>query len=101
MSNETSKNPIILDTFSSDFTLRSLKPIRVRKIRMKTAAANDIFVLEDRSENKVVWLQTEIAGQPVEIDFADDGFIFDGLQFDADDGQSGLGSGDLVWIYLK
>ena len=97
MANSTVRNPIYIDTFNADFTI-STSPITVKKIRMKTAADGDIFVLEDKHGNHVVWLVTEANGDPVEVDFPA-GCTFDGLRFDADDGNSGLGTNDLVWIY--
>lgn len=99
MSNSISRNPIFLDQMESDATISTV-PIKVYKIRIKTAADGDIFVLEDGKGNHVVWMQTLGNGDPVEINFPN-GQIFDGLFFDEDDGNSSLNNNtDLCWIYL-
>ena len=99
MSNSLVRNPVFLDQMAGDISI-STGSITVYKIRIKTAADGDIFVLEDRNGNHVVWMQTAGNGDPIEINFPE-GFTFDGLQLDADDGNSGLDNDtDFCWIYL-
>jgi len=98
MSNSLVRNPILLDTFTSDIVI-STDPITVKKVRFKSAADGDILVFEDKNGNQVLWLTQTGAGDVVSVDFGVKGFRFDGLKIDVSD-CTGIGSGDLVWIYL-
>lgn len=98
MANSVVTNPIVFDTFNTDVTLSST-PIHVRAITFKSAAAGDVFVLEDRSGNKVVVLGQNINGGTVTLEFPEGFWFSQGLYFDQDDTNSGLGSGDWVLIY--
>ena len=99
MSNVLTRNPLYLDTFTDDVVISS-DPIRVMKIRLKSATDGDILVLEDKGGNQVVWLTTESITDPVECDFGPHGQMFNGLQMDVSD-CTGLGANDLVWIFVK
>ena len=98
MANSVVRNPILLDTFTSDVVI-SAETIHVKKVVLKSAADGDILVLEDKNGNQVLWLTQTGAADTVEIDFGDRGFPFHGLQIDVSD-CTGLGASDLVWIYV-
>lgn len=98
MGNLLTKNPLYIDTWSSDITI-SKNPIRVQKIRLKSAVNGDILVLEDSGGNQVCWLTTEAIGDPVECDFGPHGQVFHGLQIDVSD-CTGLGGTDRAWIFV-
>ena len=99
MANDVKQNPITIDTWSADITI-STSPVTVKKILFKSAADGDILVLENKNGDQVAWLVQTGAADTVELDFGD-GFKFvDGLQIDVSD-CTGIGSGDLAWIYLK
>jgi len=99
MANNVVSNPIVIDTWSADITI-SESPVTVRKIVFKSAADGDIMVFENKLGVQVAWLVQTGAADTVELDFGD-GFKFsEGLQIDVSD-CTGIGSGDLVWIYLK
>lgn len=100
MANNYKQNPILIDTWSSDFVIAK-KPITVRKIVLKSAADGDILVFENILGIQVAWLTQTGAGDTVELDFGESGFRFEnGLQVDVSD-CTGLGANDLCWIYTK
>lgn len=97
MANSIVRNPMFIDTWDADVTL-STTPIKIKKIRLLSAAAGDLLYLEDKSGNQVALLIQETNGRVVELDFGN-GQRFNGLQIDVSD-CTGLGSGDKAWIYL-
>ena len=99
MANDVASNPITIDTWSADITI-SESPVTVKKIVFKSAADGDIMVLENKHGTQVAWLTQTGAADTVELDFGE-GFKFtEGLQIDVSD-CTGIGSSDLLWIYLK
>lgn len=98
MSNSLSSNPIYIDTFSADVTISSV-PISVRKIWFYTGTSPDTLVLEDLSGVISVRATTTANNLPVEIDFADSGFLFPSLIMDVSDGD--YGGTPFLLIYLK
>jgi hypothetical protein len=102
MANRTVTNPIFIDTWTSDIVLANKDtPMTIRKIRLFSAAAGDIFALENAVGDQTLRLVQETNDRMVEVDFHDDGFKFSGgVTIDVSD-CTGLGVGDYVWIYLK
>jgi len=98
MANRLKTNPRYIDTWSADVTI-SDDPVIVKKIRLLSAAAGDLFYLEDRTGNQVVLVVTETNAHVVDCDFGDKGQSFSGLQIDVSD-CTGLGANDKAWIYL-
>ena len=98
MANVLTSNPMLIDTWSADFEISST-PIRVKKIRLLSAADGDVLVLENKLGEKVVYLVQEGASDVVEVDFGDTGFLFNSLQCDVSD-CTGIGANDLMWIYI-
>lgn len=98
MANSLTTNPIYIDTFSADVTI-SATPIKVTKVVFFSAAAGDTFCLEDSKGNYVEHLIQETNARRVVEDFGKGFWFMNGLYFDADDVNSGLGAGDKVWIY--
>ena len=97
MANRTSSNPVVLDTFTSDVVI-STGRTRVRKIVLASAAAGDVLeFINNAGQPQLRMVQTLSPGWE-ETDL--DGFTFDGgLIFDQS-ASTGLGAGDLVFIYL-
>lgn len=102
MANLTQTNPIIIDTWSADVELAVKDvPVTIKKIRLFSAAAGDVFVLENAIGTQTVKLVQETNGRIVEINFGDTGFKFTGgVTIDVSD-CTGLGASDVCWIYLK
>lgn len=98
MANSTVTNPIVLDTFTADVTI-SDKPISVKAITFKSAAAGDVFALEDAAGVKVVVLGQTVNGGSMILAPASP-MRFNSLYFDNDDTNSGLSAGDYILIYL-
>lgn len=98
MSNKLDTNPIILDTFSAHVTIRPAgRPINVTKVELISAADNDVLTLEDGKDNPIIVIHQNAQLQ-AEKNFIPALFC-NGLVFDFDEGQTGLGSGDIVKIY--
>ncbi len=104
-------NPIIIEIFNGDLDISELAlgktraPIHVRLITFYSAAAADVFALQNKlgvtGEVQVCLAQT-VNGGMVQVDFGPGGFIFqDGLVFDNDQVQNGLSANDRAVIYLK
>jgi len=101
--NSTNKNPIIIEVFDADIEI-SRSPITVKAILFQSAAAGDVFALQDGiiiTSQVVVTLAQNISGGSVYQYFGPDGHTFDKLYFDTSEVQSGLSAGDRVIIYLK
>ena len=100
MANNYTRNPIYIDTWSSDFSIVTT-PVTVTKIRLLSAADGDDLVLTDKFGNKVFHMSNTVGnGDMVDVDFLG-GFTFqEGLQCVVAS-CTGLGSGDLAWIYLE
>jgi hypothetical protein len=96
MANVVDKDPIVLDTFTADVSIKTTQ-IRIRKI-VFVGASTDVACLEDAGGNHIAILKS--LGANVEIDFGKSGKLFSGLSFDYDDINTGLGSGDYILIYL-
>uniref|UniRef100_A0A6H1ZMY4 Uncharacterized protein n=1 Tax=viral metagenome TaxID=1070528 RepID=A0A6H1ZMY4_9ZZZZ len=96
MANVIDKDPIVLDTFTANVTIKSTQ-IRIRKIVL-IGAATDVACLEDADGNHIAILKS--LGAISELDFGKSGKLFSGLIFDYGDINSGLGSGDYILIYL-
>ena len=98
MSNNLNTNPIILDTFSAHVTIRPKScPINVTKVELISAADGDKLTLEDGEDNPVIVIHQNAQLQ-AEKNFVPARFC-PGLVFDFDEGQIGLGTGDIVKIY--
>jgi hypothetical protein len=98
MANSLTTNPIVLDTFAADVVI-STGRLKVSKILLASAAAGDTLELIDSKWGlpQVRIVNTASPGWD-ESDFG--GFVFEnGLTFDQS-ASTGLGSGDLVFIYL-
>lgn len=98
MANRVDANPIVLDTFTADVVL-STGRLKVSKILLASAAAGDVLELIDSKNGLPVFRMVNTAAPGWdESDFAP--FVFeDGLTFDQS-ASTGLGAGDLVFIYL-
>lgn len=102
MANDINSNPIVLDTWGSDITIKSKgDPLCIKKIRLLSAADGDIFCFERQDGTQIFNMVQTGAGDVVEVDFGVSGQLFtDGVQVDVSD-CTGLGASDIVWIYLK
>jgi len=98
MANRVASNPIVLDTFTSDVVI-STGRVKVSKITIASATAGDIVEFIDKAGNPVFRL-VQSYGTPGSSTEDFDQFVFEnGLTFDTS-ASTGLGSGDLVFIYL-
>lgn len=87
MANDTSRNPIFLDTFSADFNLFTTGPVRIKAIVFRSATASDRFTLE-ASDGVNVFDLTTAENSQVILSFGDEGFpISRALTCDVSDGQ--------------
>jgi hypothetical protein len=99
MANRTKNNPIVLDTFGADVELTPRGvPLNINKIVLYSAAAGDLLTLIDAAGNKILTLSQWADGGSTTEDFNPQRFV-DGVTFDTS-ASTGLGSGDLVYIYL-
>jgi len=96
MANQTTGNPVVIDTFGSDVAISSNK-IKVTSIVVEGASAGDTAVFLDRDGNEVSRLSNAANGASVVWSPAEP-FRFNGLTFD--DSASSLAAGDFVFIYL-
>ena len=100
MANTNDGKIAIIDTWSSDISLFT-SSVAVKKIRLFSATAGDKLYIEDKNGNQVALLVQETSALNItELDFGDEGFLFNGLQIDVSDA-TGIGAGDIAWIYLK
>lgn len=110
--NQYKKNPVIIEVFNADINLaeeitgNAKGSVTIKLITFVSAAAGDDFVLTEPPAGEdgivVVHLAQNISGGMVTKDFGPDGQIFsNGLFFDADQLNAGLGAADRVCIYLK
>ena len=99
MANTNDGKIVKIDTWSSDIELFTV-PITVKKIVLYSATAGDLLYIEDKNGNQVTLVAQAISATTTERDFGDEGIRFNGLQIDVSD-CTGLGAGDLAWIYLK
>ncbi len=99
MANTNDGKIVKIDTWSSDIELFTV-PITVKKIVLYSATAGDLFYIEDKNGNQIALVAQTISATTTELDFGDEGIRFNGLQVDVSD-CTGLGAGDLAWIYLK
>ena len=100
--NTTDKNPIIIEVFNADITI-SATPITVKMITFHSAAAGDVFALQDGlviTSNVVATLAQNVNGGSVSQYFGEEGHTFEKLYFDTSEVQSGLSAGDRATIYL-
>jgi len=97
MANQTSGNPVVIDTFGSDVTISSNK-VQVTSIVMEGATAGDTATFLDRDGNEVLRLSNSIGSASVVWSPAE-AFRFNGLTFD--DSASSLAANDFVFIFLK
>jgi hypothetical protein len=101
MSNNLNTNPILLDTFDTDFAIPG--PLTIKKVKLFSAADGDVLSLlhgQADTANEGIRVNQN-ANLDNEIDFGRNGQPFPhGLFFDASAINSGLGSGDKVFIYL-
>jgi len=107
MANRTSGNILYVDQFDADVTLAEEgKPFIIKKIVLVSAAAGDIFRLEDVSGDRLLHI-TNNGGNAshTEIDFGDEGFSFGnkGVIIDVSDctGLAATDGTDAVFIYMK
>lgn len=88
-----------IDTWTSDISIASIGiTVHVRKVRLYSAAAGDLLYIEDGLGSQVILIVQTTNGRITEVDFGE-GFTFNGLQVDVSDA-TGLGSGDICWIYM-
>ena len=99
MANTNDGKIIKIDTWSSDIELFTV-PITVKKIVLYSATAGDLFYVEDKNGNQIALVAQTVSATTTELDFGDEGVRFNGLQVDVSD-CTGLGAGDVAWIYLK
>ena len=99
MANTNDGKIVKIDTWSSDIELFTV-PITVKKIVLYSATAGDLFYVEDKNGNQIALVAQTVSATTTELDFGDEGIRFNGLQVDVSD-CTGLGAGDLAWIYLK
>jgi hypothetical protein len=93
--------PIYMDVFDADATVCST-PITVIRIDLYSAAAGDIFVLEDADGNHVIQIIQETNGRITSWVPSKPVRFNKGLYFDFNDVNSGLDNGtDKLWIYYK
>ena len=101
MANKLNTNPIVLDTFSAHVTIRPRNTgITVTKIVLYSAAKEDIFALEDGKDNLVAFVK-QATDLNTQQDFGEGGLFCNGLVFDFDEYNTGLGAGDFALIYHK
>jgi hypothetical protein len=107
MANRVQANPIYIDQFNADVELAANGiDFIVKKIVVLSAAAGDIFRLENEQGDYLVHI-TNNGGNArhTEMDFGDKGFNFGnkGVKIDVSDctGMAGTDGTDAVWIYLK
>lgn len=84
MANDLKKNPIFIDTFSTDVVI-SDTPIKVKTITFWSTAADDKLVLQDKNGVISVYLQLATAKDTRQINFGE-GMMFNGLTLDVSDG---------------
>ena len=99
MANTNDGKIVKIDTWSSDIELFTV-PITVKKIVLYSATAGDLFYIEDKNGNQIALVAQTVSATTTELDFGDEGVRFNGLQVDVSD-CTGLGVGDVAWIYLK
>ena len=98
MANDTSRNPIFLDTFSADFDLFANGPVRIKAIVFRSGTASDRFTLEASDGTNVFDLTTAANSQAI-LEFGADGFpVSRTLTCDVSDGQ--YASTARAYIYL-
>jgi hypothetical protein len=100
--NTTKKNPIIIEVFNADIVI-SATPITVKAISFQSAAAGDVFALQDGilvTSEVVFTIAQNVNGGSVSQYFGEKGYTFPCLYFDASEVQSGLSAGDRATIYL-
>lgn len=84
MANDYSKNPIVLDTFSSSVDIANLAlglphaPMFIKHITFHDPTANDIVLLKDKQGNLVAALEALSTNLNIDIEFPA-GFCSDGL----------------------
>jgi len=93
MSNVVDKDPIVLDTFNADVSVKTTQ-IRIRMIQI-IAASGHVACLEDADGNHIA-----ISSGSAILDFSKEGKVFSGLVFDYDDINSGMTTGDYIIVYL-
>lgn len=105
MANRTGHKVDYVDAFDADATLAAVgQNYIVKKIILLSAAAGDIFRLEDQAGNRILHM-TNNGGNArhTEVDFGDEGFNFgnNGVIIDVSDctGMTGTNGTDAVWIY--
>ena len=99
MANTNDGKIVKIDTWTSDIELFTV-PITVKKIVLYSATAGDLFYVEDKNGNQIALVAQTVSATTTEMDFGDEGVRFNGLQVDVSD-CTGLGAGDVAWIYLK
>jgi hypothetical protein len=102
MANNLKTNPMFIDTFNADFIIGgSGTNVTIIKIILYSATDGDIFTLENPDTgNPAIWM-VQTSDNIAREDFPSGQIFQGGLVFDADDKNSGLGSGDYVLIYTK
>ena len=99
MANSITSNPIIIDTWSADIVLsKAGESFMVEQIKLLSAADADIVAFDNAAGTKI-WQMVQTGAS----DVVDDYIVFnfsDGVTIDVSD-CTGLGAGDILWIYLK
>lgn len=101
MTNKLTSNPMTIDTFDSDFAIPG--PCTVKKVVLFSAADGDVFsLLHGSADTADEGLRVnQNSNLDASIDFGPNPHCFPhGLFFDASAVNSGLGTGDKVFIYL-
>lgn len=97
MANQTTGNPVVIDTFGSDVAVSTNK-VTVNSIVMEGATAGDTATFLDRDGNEVLRLSNTANGGSIVWSPAVP-FTFNGLTFD--DSGSSLAANDFVFIFLN
>ena len=97
MANQTTGNPVVIDTFGADVVISANK-VTVTSIVMEGATAADTATFIDRDGNEVLRLSNEIGGASAIWSPAEP-FTFNGLTFD--DSESDLAGSDFVYIFMR
>lgn len=97
MSNSTTTNPIVIDTFTSDVTISSV-PIPVKSIRFWADTAEDFIILQDKNGKEVYRERITTANQIASWE-PSKSVCFSSLTLKANGSGSTITSNAKLWIY--
>jgi hypothetical protein len=78
MANNYSKNPLFLDTVTSDLDIANLAfgstsiPVSINKVRLYNATLGDKVILKDKDGSVIMELKCDATGKDVETTFTQD-----------------------------